>query len=187
MKGECTMSFAGRLRFFRNKEGLTQKLLGQLMGFPEKSADIRVAQYENESRVPKPEVVDEFAKRFAISPRALAVPDITSYDGLMHTLFALEDTFGLRMEIIDGEPYFRIDDHGNYDAFRLKQGIMRWKTMVELLDAKEITRSEYDYWRYNYAEDSDVDVLPFIGLQLSNGKLVKAYRYTEGMEEEENT
>lgn len=162
-------------------------MLGQLMGFPEKSADIRVAQYENESRVPKPEVVKEFADRFNISPRALAVPDINTYEGLMHTLFALEDTFGLRMVIKDGEPYFYIDERGNYDAFRLKEGIMRWKTMVELRDSKEITTSEYDYWRYNYAEDSDVDVLPFIGLQLSNGKLVKAYRYTEGMEEEEKT
>ena len=64
---------------------------------------------------------------------------------------------------------------------------MRWKTMVELRDAKEITKSEYDYWRYNYAEDSDEEVLPFIGLQLANGKLVKVYRYTEGMEDEENT
>lgn len=181
------MSFASRLRYFRYKQGMTQKTLGLLMGFPMKSADIRVAQYENESRIPKPEVVKEFADRFGISPRALAVPDINSYDGLMHTLFALEDTFGLRMEIIEGEPYFYIDDRGNYDAFRLKQGIMRWKTMVELRNTKEITESEYDFWRYHYSEDSDLDVLPFIGLQLSNGKLIKQYRYTEGMEDEENT
>ena len=91
------------------------------------------------------------------------------------------------MEIIDGEPYFYIDDRGNYDAFRLKQGIMRWKTMVELRNTKEITESEYDFWRYHYSEDSDLDVLPFIGLQLSNGKLIKQYRYTEGMEDEKNT
>lgn len=181
------MSFGSRLRYFRQKQGSTQKLIGLLMGFPEKSADIRVAQYENSSRIPKPEVVQEFANRFGISPRALAVPDIDTYDGLMHTLFALEDTFGLKMVIQDGEPYFYFDERGNYGAFRLKEGLMRWKTMVELRDAKEITKSEYDYWRYNYAEDSDEEVLPFIGLQLANGKLVKVYRYTEGMEDEENT
>ena len=73
------------------------------------------------------------------------------------------------------------------DAFELKKGLMRWKTMVQLLADKEITRSEYDYWRYNYNENSDEEVLDFIGLQLSNGKLVKYYRYTEGMEDEENT
>lgn len=181
------MSFGSRLRYFRQKQGITQKLLGQLMGFPEKSADIRVAQYENESRVPKPEVVNEFAKQFCVDPRALAVPDISTYDGLMHTLFALEDTFGLKLVVKDDEPYFYFDDRGNHDAFELKKGLMRWKTMVQLLADKEITRSEYDYWRYNYNENSDEEVLDFIGLQLSNGKLVKYYRYTEGMEDEENT
>ena len=31
-----------------------------------------------------------------VSPHALSVPDIDSYVGLMHTLFTLEDNYGLK-------------------------------------------------------------------------------------------
>ena len=38
-----------------------------------------------------------------VSPLALTGPDIDSDIGLMHTLFALEDTYGLRVEEVGGE------------------------------------------------------------------------------------
>lgn len=47
------MAIGERIRFFRNKKGVTQKYLGQAMGFPERSADVRMAQYETGSRTPK--------------------------------------------------------------------------------------------------------------------------------------
>ena len=40
------MAIGERIRFFRNLKGYTQKGLGQLVGFSEKTADIRIAQYE---------------------------------------------------------------------------------------------------------------------------------------------
>ena len=70
---------------------MTQKYLGMALGFPEKSADVRLAQYENGSRTPKADVTAALAKVLDISPKALDVPDIDSYTGLMHTLFTLED------------------------------------------------------------------------------------------------
>ena len=44
------MAIGERIRFFRNKMGVTQKYLGQVVGFPERSADVRMAQYETGSR-----------------------------------------------------------------------------------------------------------------------------------------
>ncbi len=38
-----------------------------------------------------------------LSPQALDVPDIDSYIGLMHTLFTLEDIYGLTVSEADGE------------------------------------------------------------------------------------
>ena len=38
-----------------------------------------------------------------VSPHALSVPDIDSYVGLMHTLFTLEDNYGLKISEMDGE------------------------------------------------------------------------------------
>ena len=34
------MAIGERIRFFRNLRGMTQKYLGQVVGFPEKTADI---------------------------------------------------------------------------------------------------------------------------------------------------
>ena len=37
------MAIGERIHFFRTKRGMTQKYLGREMGFPEKSADVRMA------------------------------------------------------------------------------------------------------------------------------------------------
>ena len=47
------MATGERIRFFRTLRGMTQKYLGLLLGFPESSADVRLAQYESEDRTPK--------------------------------------------------------------------------------------------------------------------------------------
>ena len=50
------MAIGERIHFFRTLRGMTQKYLGMALGFPEKSADVRLAQYENGSRTPKADV-----------------------------------------------------------------------------------------------------------------------------------
>ena len=82
------MAIGERIRFIRNLKGMTQKYLGQIIGFPEKTADIRMAQYESGTRTPKADVTEALAKALDVSPAALAVPDIDTNIGLMHTLFA---------------------------------------------------------------------------------------------------
>ena len=44
-KGDPIMAIGERIHFFRTLRGMTQKYLGQSIGFPEKTADVRVAQY----------------------------------------------------------------------------------------------------------------------------------------------
>ena len=91
------MAIGERIHFFRTMRGMTQKYLGMALGFPEKSADVRLAQYENGSRTPKADVTAALAQVLDVSPKALDVPDIDSYTGLMHTLFTLEDRYGLEV------------------------------------------------------------------------------------------
>jgi hypothetical protein len=40
------MATGERIRFFRNKRGMTMKYPGQTVGFPDNSADVRISQYE---------------------------------------------------------------------------------------------------------------------------------------------
>ena len=97
------MAIGERIHFFRLLRGMTQKYLGMALGFPEKSADVRLAQYETGSRTPKADLTAALAQVLDVSPHALSVPDIDSYVGLMHTLFTLEDNYGLKISEIDGE------------------------------------------------------------------------------------
>ena len=46
-KGGLHMAVGDRIKRVRNFRGMTQKELGIAVGFDEKSADIRIAQYES--------------------------------------------------------------------------------------------------------------------------------------------
>ena len=96
------MAIGERIHHFRLLRGFTQKYLGQQLGFSESQADVRIAQYEKGARSPKENYLNALADIFDVSPHALAVPDIDSYVGLMHTLFTLEDLYGLHIGEIDG-------------------------------------------------------------------------------------
>ena len=75
------MAIEERIRFFRKMRGMTQKYLGMLMGFPERSADVRMAQYETGSRTPKADLTRALAAAFEVSPSALTIPDIDTDTG----------------------------------------------------------------------------------------------------------
>ena len=144
------MAIGERIRFFRNKRGMTQKYLGVLMGFPEKSADIRMAQYESGSRTPKEDLINSLAQALDVSPSALNVPDIDSYIGLMHTLFALEDLYGLKIGEVQGEVCLRADVFHGSSAIELNRMLRNWNDVAAKLKSGEITQEEYNAWRYQY-------------------------------------
>ena len=110
------MAIGERIHFFRLLRGMTQKYLGMALSFPEKSADVRLAQYETGSRTPKADLTAALAEVLDVSPHALSVPDIDSYVGLMHTLFTLEDNYGLKVTELDGELALQVDFRKNKDA-----------------------------------------------------------------------
>ena len=157
------MAIGQRIKFFRNRKGMTQKQFGEKLGFLGKTSDVRITQYESEVRVPKADLVQEMSDLLDVSPRALTVPDIDDHLGLMHTLFALEDMYGLKIGMLDGEMVLRLDKFtpefpALYDRFRA------WMLETEKLKNGKITKEQYDDWRYKYPDldthQFTVDVLP---------------------------
>ena len=146
------MAIGERIHFFRLLRGMTQKYLGMSLGFPEKSADVRLAQYETGSRTPKADLTAALAEVLDVSPYALFVPDIDSYVGLMHTLFTLEDNYGLKVSELDGEVCLKVDVRKNKDAAQLHEMLCSWQQAAALLEAGEISKEDYDKWRYHYPE-----------------------------------
>ena len=146
------MAIGERIRFFRNLRGMTQKYLGMLMGFPERSADVRMAQYESGARTPKADLTASLAHALDVSPQALDVPDIDSYIGLMHTLFTLEDLYGLTIEGEDADIRLRVNPFKGKEAAELNRMLHGWLQAANMLKTGEITQEQYDRWRHYYPE-----------------------------------
>ena len=68
-----------RILFFRNLREITQKYLGQVVGFPEKTADIHMAQYDFGSRTPKSDFTNSIVKILCISPLPLSIPRFNAH------------------------------------------------------------------------------------------------------------
>ena len=167
------MAIGERIRFFRNLKGMTQKYLGIQVGFPEKTADIRMAQYESGSRTPKADLTNTLANVFEVSPQALTVPDIDSYDGLMHTLFTLEDLYGLTVSESNGEICLKVDTSKGKDAHELRKMLYAWKEQADKLSSEEISKAKYDEWRYHYPEFDTTQVWAKVPSQELSDALVE--------------
>ena len=144
------MAIGERIRFIRNLRGMTQKYLGMAIGFDEKTADVRMAQYESGTRTPKENYVTDIAKALDVSPKALDLPDIESYVGLAHTLFALEDIYGIQIGDIDGELCLRLDKSMGVTYLSMFDIFSAWHQEAEKLENGEISKEDYNAWRYNY-------------------------------------
>ena len=146
------MAIGERIRYIRNLRNMTQKWLGMAIGFDEKTADVRMAQYESGTRSPKENLVNDIASALEVSPRALDVPEIDSYVGLAHTLFALEDIYGLRIGEIEGEVCLRLDKFKGTTYLSMFDFFRAWNEVATKFKNGEITEDEYNQWRYRYPE-----------------------------------
>ena len=93
---------------------------------------------------------ERLAGVLGVSPLALSVPDIDSYLGLMHTLFTLEDRYGLTVEKGENGVSMRVDPRKGKDATELSEMLNAWAEQAEKYHNGEISREDYDKWRYNY-------------------------------------
>lgn len=141
-----------RIHYFRMLRGFTQKYLGKMLGFSDSQADVRIVQYEKGTRSPKEKYLSALAQILEVSPHALDVPDIDSNIGLMHTLFTLEDTRGLKVGEIDGELCLRLDKSTGIDYLELYDMLYRWFQQKQKLQSGEIAKNQYDQWRYTYPQ-----------------------------------
>ena len=76
-----------RIKHFRVSCGMTQKALGIAVGFPQETADVRIAQYESGARTPKQNLLCQMARGLGVPLSALAE--------LYYLLLALEEEHGI--------------------------------------------------------------------------------------------
>ena len=170
------MAIGERIRFFRNLRGMTQKYLGTVVGFPEKTADIRMAQYESGSRTPKADLTESLASVLGVSPLALSVPDIDSYLGLMHTLFTLEDRYGLTVEKTENGVSMRVDPRKGKDATELSEMLNTWAEQAEKYHNGDISREDYDKWRYSYPKYDESSGYVKVPSQALSDEMIEVFK-----------
>ena len=68
------LSYGYRLKFLRKSQGMTQQELGLAVGFSPTSADVRIAQYESGSRLPKVDISRKLAQALGIDETMLTTP-----------------------------------------------------------------------------------------------------------------
>jgi transcriptional regulator with XRE-family HTH domain len=150
--------------------------LGLAIGFEEKGADNRIAQYETNYRVPKRELLDKMAEALRVDRQNFYTIAPGSAEDFMRTFFWLdEDSPGaIRLFQLVRNPgragaaddtavrYNDSDDWpahppvGMYFQYGLVDEFMReWLFRQQELHAGEITREEYFEWKLNWPHTCD--------------------------------
>ena len=156
-------SIGGKIKKYRELRGWTQKELGLRAGFAESSADVRIAQYEKNKRIPKENVLKDIAVALGIDETVFFDADLLDKNRMYHALFDIEDFHGLHPVKI-GDAYY-LEFSGKtilspkgvlkYDsyAFLKKWYEKRQKYMPrngETNEDKERKKTEYAIWRGAY-------------------------------------
>ena len=87
--GGLHMAIGDRIKRVRNLRGLTQKELGIAIGFDDKTADVRVAQYESSTRTPKEDMLKKIAETLDVNFRSIYEPTLYAAEDIMYTLLSL--------------------------------------------------------------------------------------------------
>lgn len=83
------------IKICRQCNGLSQTELGEKIGFPRKSAGVRIAQYECESRYANKRILEKLAKQLGIHKFAISKLSVDSELETLHTLFKIDMIYGL--------------------------------------------------------------------------------------------
>lgn len=133
--------------------GMTQNELGKKVHL----SDDRIRHYELGDRTPKENKLEEIASALGVNKLTLATPDLESYESVLHTLFYLEDNYGLVLEKQNEELCIKFKPN-NYPLDYMTGSLKQWYAAKERSlpapddSEEEIKRKkkEYDLWRYAY-------------------------------------
>lgn len=140
-----------RIRDFR---GMTQKQLGVAVGFDEKSADVRIAQYESGTRTPKPALIEKLAEVLDVNSQFIYNDEVLGAEGVMMFLFELDEHYPVSIQDCK-------DEDGNnrkgicLDSILMTDFLAEWqKRKKDLADGK-ISKAEYTEWKLNWPKTTD--------------------------------
>ena len=150
------MAIGDRIKRIRNFRGLTQREFGKLIGFDEKTADIRVAQYESGTRTPKEELLQKMAEVLDVNYRSLYEPTLYAAEDIMYTLFELDEHYNTIVHDVSNEEY----PESKHLAVQFKSNLLdsflkEWQQRKKDLADGVISKAEYTEWKLNWPATAD--------------------------------
>ena len=139
------MDVGKKIKRFRTAQGLSQKELALKSGMSEPA----IRNYELGNRTPSDKQLEKIAGALGVSIYAISDPNLENYYGMMHALFYLEDEYSIIPKKIDGQVYLAVENK-NADSSSISEMLSSWNSEFEKLKSGEITKEEYDMWRYSY-------------------------------------
>ena len=150
------MAIGDRIKRARLFRGLTQKELGRQVGFDEKTADVRIAQYESGVRTPKDDLLREISEVLDVNYRSLYEPTLYAAEDLMYALFELDEHYDIELhEITDPKfpkkKHIAVQFHSNLlDSF-----LIEWAKRKKDLADDTISKDEYTEWKLGWPDTAD--------------------------------
>lgn len=138
------MTSGQKIKELRQARNLSQKELGIMSGLSEPA----IRNYELGNRTPSPQQLEKIAAALNVSVYAISDPEIEDYNGVLHTLFQLEEIYGLSITKVDGVVCLKLD--GSTKNGTLAQMLPLWCEKKEQLSRGEITQEEYVSWCKRY-------------------------------------
>ena len=126
-----------RLKTIRCYRNMTMKQLGTVLGFDESTAAIRIAQYESDTRSPKPDMSLAMAKALNVHPNRLLPTRDNPIDAIIEQLLWLEDS--------ETSCFYR-------ESSRLAGFLTQYWWQKSRLLAGEISREEFLEWKLQWPE-----------------------------------
>jgi len=155
-------SIGSKIKRIRELRGLTQKQLGLRCGYSPSTADVRIAQYEKNKKMPREKALNDIANALNVDKSVFFDFDLCPADCMYHALFDLEDYHGLHPVQIDGKYYLEFSGQtsygtevnpDNYRCFLQKWDEMRQKHAPNESDSSEERKNKarnYNLWRIEY-------------------------------------
>ena len=113
---------------------------------------------------------------FTFLHSAICLPHVLQYLGLMHTLFTLEDRYGLTVDTGENGVSLRVDPRKGRDAVELSKMLTAWAEQTEKYRSGEINREDYDKWRYNYPKYDEASGYVKVPSQQLSDAMVEAFK-----------
>ena len=133
-------SLGQKIKKIRMLRKYTQKELGVMCGFSFSSADVRIAQYEKNKKIPREKILKDMCNALGVGEGALIHADMLSYQEMFYALFDMEDFHGLRPVKKEDGYYLKFDSDSIINDF-----LEKWYTLCRYEYPNQITEvSQYE-------------------------------------------